>query len=220
VVEFLDNPKVRIGIFALVVAVLLGLVVWASSTLGQGDPQNVASSAAPSAAPIIESVEPGLEGIVVEDTVEAPEAPEPGDLPAPDPLPDSDVPPSPPTVGERDVIRFLKFSNTYSAKDIFDDRSKEAVRLGAVPSSPATLIPLSPKEQQDCKAVSCSSEFINATNVSVTDSGTAAALVEVKMTSNGSSYNIFLMCTLMLATGNEPNPGLFTDVTCYYGGGD
>lgn len=215
--DYLENPKVRIGIFALVVVFLFTVVFWASSTLGEEtSPTSSASIAAPADRP----GEPGLEGTVADEPVEKPEALDPGELPAPDPIPDSTIVPSPPAVSEKDVVRFLKFYNTYSAPDLFDNYSKEAVRLGAVLSSPATLAPLSSREQQDCKAASCSSEFINATDVTIHKDGTAAALVEVRVTTNTSSYNMLIMCSLKLATGNEPNPGLFTDVSCYYGGGD
>ena len=209
-----DDQRFRVGAFILSAVFLLVVFVWSafsadpSTSEGRGNESPAASASGPA-----------VEGFSQPSRKPSATASSPPkeDLPPPDPLPLPNQQVTIPRVSPNDVVVFLKVANTFSWRLSMEDYEKWAQKAGAVKGSPAVTSPLSEYEWAECISNECSREFIEASSITINEGESASALVRVRTTSQGLTYEETLECAISLANGTEPNPGKFTVIDCYRG---
>jgi hypothetical protein len=219
----LENPRVRMALFALMVLVL-GAGAWIGLRPPPTPVEDV-SATAPSQAPVATpsgqiSGSPSGQPPSPQPTQSATMSPsatpsgEPSVIGAPDAEnPDAaEGPLAKVTTGE--IAAFLKVFNTFNWQETPTAFVDRVVAAGAVPGSGAALPPYSGASLDYCMESYCATEFIEASNIKISKGALITAEATVRLSQFGKATTQVLSCELVRAPANKDMDGLFVDAFC------
>lgn len=187
----LDSPPVRMGIFLLASALLLGIGV---RVLTAG------SASEPASAPPAGAI--------------APQAPTQQGEPLPQGEGTESAGPRQSTIPQDKVVKFLNAYNTVSWQESPTDFTARVVAAGAFAGSQASQFPADDDWLTVCVQQKCSTTVEKVDEVGTTDAGEVKARVQVKYTVSGVAVAYTLYCTLTPVGASARTEGVFARAIC------